>query len=81
MYFRSSGIAALLGLAAQTSANPYPRSSSAHPHAARALTYKPNSDRANAVKQTFQIAWDGYYKYAFPHDSLLPQTNSFADDR
>ena len=35
--------------------------------------------RANAVKQTFQIAWDGYYQYAFPNDELLPVNNSFAN--
>ena len=36
-------------------------------------------DRANVVKQTFQIAWDGYYKYAFPNDELLPVNYSFAN--
>lgn len=43
--------------------------------------YVTNQTRADAVKQTFQISWDGYYKYAFPGDSLLPVTNSFANDR
>lgn len=45
------------------------------------LEYVTNQTRADAVKQTFQISWDGYYKYAFPGDSLLPVTNSFANDR
>ncbi|KAK3381543.1 glycoside hydrolase [Podospora didyma] len=46
-----------------------------------APSYLVNKARANAVKQSFQISWNGYYKYAFPHDSLRPVTNSFADDR
>lgn len=44
-------------------------------------SYVTNQTRADAVKQTFQISWDGYYKYAFPGDSLLPVTNSFENDR
>ncbi|ROV96610.1 hypothetical protein VPNG_09014 [Cytospora leucostoma] len=43
--------------------------------------YVYNKSRADAVKQTFQISWDGYYKYAFPGDSLLPVTNTFENDR
>lgn len=46
-----------------------------------APSYVVNKTRADAVKQTFQISWDGYYKYAFPGDSLLPVTNSFENDR
>ena len=37
------------------------------------------SDRAAAVKQAFQTAWDGYKNHAFPHDQLHPLTNSFDD--
>lgn len=44
-------------------------------------TYQSHPDRADAVKAAFQLSWDGYYKYAFPHDSLLPQNNSYKDDR
>lgn len=43
--------------------------------------YVYNQTRADAVKQTFQISWDGYYTYAFPGDSLLPVTNTFQNDR
>ncbi|KAL2257758.1 hypothetical protein VTK26DRAFT_9219 [Humicola hyalothermophila] len=43
--------------------------------------YTVNQHRADAVKQAFQTSWDGYYKYAFPHDSLRPISNSFLDDR
>jgi mannosyl-oligosaccharide alpha-1,2-mannosidase len=35
-----------------------------------------NQDRANAVKDMFQIGWDGYYQYAFPKDQLRPVNNS-----
>ncbi len=47
----------------------------------RAPQYVANHNRANAAKQAFQISWDGYYKYAFPHDSLRPVSNTYADDR
>ncbi|KAK1775008.1 glycoside hydrolase [Copromyces sp. CBS 386.78] len=40
-----------------------------------------NQERRDAVKQAFKISWDAYYKYAFPHDSLKPVSNSWADDR
>ncbi|KAK0742423.1 glycoside hydrolase [Apiosordaria backusii] len=43
--------------------------------------YHPDPKRANAVKQAFKLSWEGYYKHAFPHDSLRPVTNGFADDR
>ncbi|EEA26373.1 glycosyl hydrolase 47-like protein [Talaromyces marneffei ATCC 18224] len=36
-------------------------------------------DRANAVKQAFQIAWEGYYAHAFPHDQLHPVNNGYDD--
>ncbi|CAK4031956.1 glycoside hydrolase family 47 [Lecanosticta acicola] len=29
----------------------------------------------------FQFSWDGYYKYAFPNDELLPVNNSFSNSR
>jgi len=47
----------------------------------RSPRYVVNRDRADAVKQAFEISWDGYYKYAFPHDSLRPVKNRFYDDR
>lgn len=37
--------------------------------------------RAQAVKDAFQFAWDGYYKYAFPHDELHPVSNGYGDSR
>lgn len=40
-----------------------------------------NQDRADAVKASFQFAWDGYKKYAFPNDELRPVTNGFTNSR
>lgn len=40
-----------------------------------------SSERAAAVKEAFQFAWNGYYKYAFPHDELRPVTNGFTNSR
>ena len=37
------------------------------------------TDRAAAVRQTFQIGWDGYQQYAAGHDALTPLTNGFDD--
>lgn len=39
------------------------------------------SYRADAVVEMFRFAWDGYYKYAYPHDDLLPKSNNFSDSR
>jgi len=39
------------------------------------------SYRAAAVADAFQSAWDGYYKYAFPNDELLPVSNDFSNSR
>jgi mannosyl-oligosaccharide alpha-1,2-mannosidase len=43
--------------------------------------YIVNEKRAGAVKEAFQVSWDGYYKHAFRHDSLRPVTNGWEDDR
>lgn len=51
------------------------------PHKPRAPQYIVNKQRADAVKQAFRISWDGYYNFAFPHDSLRPVENGYADDR
>lgn len=40
-----------------------------------------NQQKADAVKEAFQHAWDGYVKYAFPHDELTPVSNGHADSR
>lgn len=40
-----------------------------------------NQAKADAVKEAFQHAWDGYIKYAFPHDELTPVSNGHADSR
>lgn len=41
----------------------------------------PSEERAQAVIDTFRIAWDGYYKYAFPNDELKPVSNGFSNSR
>ncbi|ELR05560.1 hypothetical protein GMDG_07480 [Pseudogymnoascus destructans 20631-21] len=40
-----------------------------------------SATRAAAVKEAFEFAWEGYYKYAFPHDELRPVTNGFTNSR
>ena len=40
-----------------------------------------SSFRAHAVKEAFQHAWDGYMKYAFPHDELHPVSDGYGDSR
>lgn len=37
--------------------------------------------RAQAVKEAFEFAWDGYTKYAFPNDELKPVSNGFDNTR
>lgn len=39
------------------------------------------TERAAAVKEAFQFAWDGYFEFAFPHDELHPVSNNFSDSR
>ena len=38
-------------------------------------------ERSAAVKEMFEFAWNGYYKYAFPNDELQPVNNSFSNSR
>lgn len=58
-----------------------PRIHSKDPIGSRANDAVLNQHRADAVKSAFQIAWDGYKEYAFPHDELHPVTNTFGDSR
>lgn len=37
--------------------------------------------KADAVKEAFQHAWNGYMKYAYPHDELHPVSNGYGDSR
>jgi mannosyl-oligosaccharide alpha-1,2-mannosidase len=69
---------AVFGLASQVTASPQYQRADSH---SRSPQYVANATRANAVKAAFQTAWDGYYKYAYGHDSLRPVTNTFSDDR
>ncbi|KAF7619586.1 hypothetical protein AFLA_001211 [Aspergillus flavus NRRL3357] len=40
-----------------------------------------SESRANAVKEAFVHAWDGYMQYAYPHDELHPISNGVGDSR
>ncbi|KAK7547123.1 glycoside hydrolase [Phyllosticta citricarpa] len=50
-------------------------------HATRESTAGPNKERADAVKEAFQFAWNGYYTYAFPNDDLHPISNTAGNSR
>lgn len=43
--------------------------------------FESHPDRAAAVKEVFSRAWDGYYEFAFPNDSLKPASKGFKNDR
>ncbi|KFH40464.1 mannosyl-oligosaccharide alpha-1,2-mannosidase 1B-like protein [Hapsidospora chrysogenum ATCC 11550] len=70
----NSKLSVLLGLAAPGLALP-------GPSVAFLNDRSPNLARAQAVKSAFRTSWDGYYKHAFPHDSLRPTSNTYTDDR
>ena len=38
-------------------------------------------ERADAVKEAFEHAWNGYYTYAFPNDELHPVSNTSGNSR
>jgi mannosyl-oligosaccharide alpha-1,2-mannosidase len=52
-----------------------------HSASSRPDNHTLNRERADAVKEAFQFAWDGYYTYAFPHDELHPVSNTYSDSR
>lgn len=61
----------ILGLLVLPSiASPVPDDS--QPLLKRAPSFRVQKNRADAVKEAFTFAWDGYYKYAFPADELNP---------
>ncbi|KAI0002334.1 glycoside hydrolase family 47 protein [Xylariaceae sp. FL0662B] len=43
--------------------------------------YIARPERQAAVEEAFQRSWDGYYKYAFPNDTLKPISKSYENDR
>lgn len=49
--------------------------------AVAAPTYEVHPDRTAAVEEAFQRAWDGYYTYAFPNDTLRPISETYQNDR
>jgi hypothetical protein len=40
-----------------------------------------HEERAEAIRNAYNFAWNGYMQHAFPHDQLLPVTNTFSDPR
>ncbi|KAL2063044.1 hypothetical protein VTL71DRAFT_6116 [Oculimacula yallundae] len=62
-------------------------SSQAAPHAdlstrqSRPDNHTLNRERADAVKDSFKFAWNGYKKFAFPNDELRPVSNGFSNSR
>lgn len=65
---------AALSLAGSALASPYPETAVLREQSA-------NQQKADAVKEAFQHAWNGYMKYAFPHDELHPVSNGYGDSR
>jgi hypothetical protein len=56
----------------------------AYPYSGSEVILRRQSDKqakADAVKEAFQHAWNGYVKYAFPHDELHPVSNGYGDSR
>lgn len=68
---------AALGLAGSALAYPHPDTDAI----LRRQSDSTSQQRANAVAEAFQHAWDGYMKYAFPHDELHPVSNGYGDSR
>jgi mannosyl-oligosaccharide alpha-1,2-mannosidase len=40
-----------------------------------------DAQRAAAIVDAFRFSWDKYEKYAAPHDTLLPVSKTYEDDR
>ncbi|KAJ8116118.1 hypothetical protein ONZ43_g4510 [Nemania bipapillata] len=53
----------------------------ASPLASRGPGYISHPNRLSGVKEAFQRSWNGYYKYAFPNDSLKPISMGYDNDR
>lgn len=46
-----------------------------------AQTCKPSNSRAQRIKASFSFAYNGYSRYAYRHDDLLPVSNGFYNSR
>jgi len=65
---------ATLGLAGSAIAYPFAQTEAV-------LGQSQSQQKADAVKEAFQHAWNGYIRYAFPHDELHPVSNGYGDSR
>lgn len=71
-HMRLGDLLSFIGLTSLTFASPLTK---------RAIQYSPNPEKAEAVKAAFRRSWDGYMQHAFPHDTLRPVSQGWADDR
>src|SRR5262245_42876484 len=65
------------GIATAQSAAPGPPPRPGHAHATSTRTA--NAEMAEAVRQEFLHAWNGYKRYAWGHDELKPLSKSYRD--
>ncbi|KAH8593366.1 glycoside hydrolase [Bisporella sp. PMI_857] len=77
--YLKAGVVAIVGLCSSTvfampHGQPVARQSRPNDH-------ELNRQRADAVKEAFTHAWNGYYKYAFPNDELHPVSNGYSNSR
>ena len=71
----TSLLLAAVGLAGSAVARPFGETEAVLGHQLQ------SQEKADAVKEAFQHAWNGYMKYAFPHDELHPVSNGYGDSR
>ncbi|KAF4972268.1 hypothetical protein FZEAL_9628, partial [Fusarium zealandicum] len=50
------------------------------PTVMRPPVYNTDPERANHIVEAFKHSWYGYYKYAYPRDTLHPLTETFEND-
>lgn len=75
MRISSLSLPLVLGLAGSAAAYPY-----SEPEVIQRRESE-NRAKADAVKEAFQHAWNGYVSYAFSHDELHPVSNGYGDSR
>ena len=71
----------LIATAAISSVVALPLQEQGQIYSRREVKHVANQARADAVQEAFVHAWDGYKKYAFPNDELLPVSNGFGNSR
>lgn len=69
-------VPALAVLLSTASAVPHGRSTQSRPD-----NHTLNRERADAVKEAFTFAWNGYHEHAMGHDELHPVSNGYGNSR